>query len=389
VSENVLIETPEALREAAAALASAEAIALDVEGDGLFKYRSRMCTVQMASRDRVAIVDTLAFDARAALGPLLAETGPLKVIHDAAFDARLLRENGIALGRVFDTAVAARFLGEKSTGLAALLKARFGIDLQKEQQQADWGKRPLGADALVYLVDDVRYLLDLAERLREEIRAKGIEAEVEEECRYVLSRAAEEPPEALPAWVRISGSLELPAAQQALLREVAEVREAAARRLDVPPFKVIGNDVLIAVAKRRPRTPADLAKIPGGAAGRARAIGGDLLAAVRRAESLTAPPEEDLARVRRPSIPHDERQRRKEREQRLSAWRKETAKARGVDPQVVLPGHCLSDLGARGAASLDELRAIPGLGEVRVQRDGEVLLRVLSPPAAPAAPAEG
>lgn len=374
----MLIEEHVALARFADLARSAGALALDVEGDGLFRYRARLCTVQISTGADFAVVDTLALDLREALGELLSERGPEKILHDAAFDARLLRDVGVVLGRVYDTAVAARMLGEKSTGLAALVASRFGLVVSKDQQQADWGARPLGQDALGYLLDDVRHLHALADRLREEARALGVEEEIAEECDYVLMRAAQDRPPEPPPWTRIKKVMELGPAGRAAVRELALVREDAAKRLDVPPFKVIGNETLVAIARKRPRSPGELASIPGALSGRARAVTGDLLAALRRAASSEDAPEEELALMRPPPPVPAERAARRTRDRALSEWRKKTAAERGVDPQVVLPGHCLNDIADADPQDPDALGRTAGLGQFRVARYGDAILSALA-----------
>ena len=371
-----VIEDAATLHELADAWADEPEIAIDVEGDGLFRYRARLCTVQLARPDETVVVDTLAFTDRDALTRLLGADGPRKIVHDTSYDARLLFESGVVLADVFDTALAARFLGEPSIGLAALLEKRFGVHLPKEQQKQDWGKRPFSADDLEYLSADVSHLLALGRQLEEEVRARGIEDEVREESAYLLERALEEPAEPPPPWTRIKGREELSETGLAILREVAQVREDAARKWDLPPFKVTGNRELLELAKRKPRTPGDFGRIRGLQRGRVQSLRGALLDAVRRGEDSGAVPDEERPE-RSPRPPAEEREKKRRRQQRLTAWRRAEADARGVDPQVVLPGHCVSDLADRGAATLDDLRGIPGFGEHRVARYAGVLLPLL------------
>lgn len=373
----LLVDQPDELAGLVDRFVSCASIGLDVEGDGLFRYRARLCTIQISSSDEIAVVDALALDDLSPLSRLLGDAGPEKIVHDASFDARLLRDRGVPLGNLFDTSVAARFRGEKSTGLAALLQSRFGVTLPKEQQNADWGRRPLDEQMIAYLVDDVRWLLPLGAKLREEIRAAGIEAEVEEECAYVLYNAATDTPDERPAWARIKGVQDLPPPALSVLREIAEVREEAARRFDLPPFKVLTNEVLLEIAARRPASVAALFDVPGFGRGRSRALSTDLLQAIRAGTERDRLPEDEMQWIRREMPPREEREQRRRRHQALGRWRGALAEQRGVDPQVVLPGHCLQDLAARGALTLDELRAIPGLGEVRIARDGEAILDAL------------
>lgn len=374
-----VVQNDAALRELTERLSGEPEIAVDVEGDGLFRYRARLCTVQLGSPDCVAVVDTLAPIDLAPLASLLGADGPRKIVHDVNYDARLLAEHGIRLGNVFDTALAARFLGVKSTGLASLLASRFDVSLPKEQQQSDWGRRPFTAEALEYLAADVRHLPALGEALEADVREAGIEAELRDEIDYLLWRALTDVPEEKPPWTRIKGREALSEVELAVLRELAEVREQAARKWDVPPFKVVGNRQLLEAAAQRPKSPDALAEIRGMARGRARSLARPLLEAIRRGEAAGAVPADERPPAE-PGPPPDEREARKRRQRALSGWRAAEAEARGVDPQVVLPGHCLSDLAARGADSVEDLRTVPGLGEARLSRYGEAILSLLRRP---------
>src|SRR5690349_14549323 len=115
----LVVRDPAALAALAARAARAPRIAIDVEANGLFAYRAALCTVQLAfpeGDDRaIAVIDTLAVDP-APLAAVLGPEGPVKVLHDLTFDARLLAEAGAPLGRVRDTSVTARLLGIAATG---------------------------------------------------------------------------------------------------------------------------------------------------------------------------------------------------------------------------------------------------------------------------------
>ena len=66
--------------------------------------------------------------------------------------------------------------------------------------------------------------------------------------------------------------------------------------------------------------------------------------------------------------------------QRLTKWRKDEAKRRGVDEQVILPGHCLQGLADLEDLTLDAIAHVPGIGVFRADRDGPALIAVLSAP---------
>lgn len=164
-----------------------------------------------------------------------------------------------------------------------------------------------------------------------------------------------------------------------MLRRLAEVREKKARELDVPPYKVLGPDVLFAIARVKPKDEGELSRIPGALSGRrARSLAPEVLRAVR--EGLAEEgriSDADQALLRPPRQPPSVVKARRAREQRLTAWRRAQAKAREVDEQVVLPGHCLQDLASIEAPSPEAVAAVPGLGAFRIERDGSALLAAL------------
>jgi ribonuclease D len=159
---------------------------------------------------------------------------------------------------------------------------------------------------------------------------------------------------------------------------VAELREREAARLDVPPYKVLGNEVLLAIASARPKTFEELRKVRGATSGpRAGALANEMLRAVAAGVADGAIPEAERAFFERPRLPNAIAKTRRARETRLLAWRKEAAKARGVDEQVVLPGHCVKQLAETGAATREEVAKIPGVGAFRAERDGDAIVRAL------------
>jgi len=374
----LLVTNETELARAVAHLERAACIAFDLEANGLFAYRAKVCIVQLATTDAIFVVDALATSLRP-LEPLLRSSDVLKIVHDVAFDARLLAEAGAELANVHDTSIAARMLGRTATGLASLLLSEVGVGIDKSMQQHDWGKRPLDDAALGYLACDVVHLHALESKLWPLLHACHIDDEVEEETRYRLAQAAGSAKmnDGRPPYLRLKGIDRADAADLPILRRLAELREARARELDVPPYKVLGPDVLFAIAQNKPKTPDDLECISGAAAGRARSLTREILRAVEDGVRDGAIPEEDRAMLVRPSLPNAVVRARRARERRLMCWRKDVAKRRAVDDQVVLPGHCLQDLASLSLPSLDAIAAVPGIGRFRVERDGAALLAVL------------
>jgi ribonuclease D len=384
-----VIQDERALEAAIRGARSAAAIAVDVEANGLFVYRPRLCTIQLAweegERSRVVVVDTLAVTA-SLLAPLLGPEGPVKVLHDLTFDARMLDEAGAPLARVRDTSVAARLLGRTSTGLAAMLEAELGIQLDKRFQQHDWSRRPLGAAELCYLGGDVAHLLPLDRALAAKAAEKDIAPEIEEECAHKLRGALAPPRDARPTYARIKGASKLCAVGRAALRRLAIAREEAAEAADVPPFKVVSSEVLLELALRRPKTLAALVEVRGATEGRAGRYAPRWLSAIELGERDGDIPAEDHAYFEPTRIDRAKVARRRDIEVRISAFRRAEAALRGVDEQVILPGHCAQELASvlldaapDDPALLDHIAAIPGMGARRVDRYGAIWAALLKP----------
>jgi ribonuclease D len=375
-----IVARDEELRDVVTAAARATRVAVDVEASGMFAYRARPCTVQLAWDDggQVAVVDTLATSI-APLEGLLGPDGPVKIVHDVAFDARLLAESGIALANVHDTAVAARMLSRLATGLANLLDAELGVHIGKTMQQHDWRLRPLDDRMLDYLAADVVHLEALEQKLWIEVGGHGIEDAVLEETRYRIASAiaATQPPEVVPPYARVKGAGRLAERELAVLRVAADLREREAERRDVPPHKIAPSDTLIAIARARPKTTQELARVRGLPIGTpaGRSFAAALLPALDAAGDRIPEDERRYFEPVRPPIAVARA--RRQREARLIAWRRTEAKRRGVDEQVVLPGHCLKDAVDSDVESIEDLSRVPGLGAFRVRQDGEAILLAL------------
>jgi ribonuclease D len=381
VAEPLLLTTRDELLAALPRFAAAPRLALDCESNGMHAWRGRLCLLQLAiayddvPSDAVALVDTLALVDLAPLVELLGPAGPVKILHDSGFDARLLRDAGITLGNVVDTSVMARFLGCRETGLGSLLGQRFGVALDKSLQQHDWARRPLGAREVAYLAGDVVDLGRLAAALEAEVRAKDIVDEVAEESAYALRCALAD--EGTMGYWRVKGVRELGAIGRAVARALWHVRERVAEAKDVPPGRVLSNASLVQLAKSRPRSAADV-----------RASG--LLGAASGGGIAEAVVEAVMAGVAAGDIPADEQRwfvservpgdlaLRRVRETVLQHWRAEEAVRRGVDLQVVLPGHCLADLAASGARTKADLARIEGFGASRLARYGATLVEKIN-----------
>ncbi len=378
VREAVWIDDVAGMRALLAQLEGVEELALDVEANGMFVYRARLCLMQLGYVARgtpgVAIIDTLSVDP-APLAELLGPRGPRKILHDLAFDARLLAEYQIPLGRVSDTSVLARFVGLEATGLASVAGSVLGVELTKGLQQHDWSERPVTPRQRDYLASDVAYLLPLFHALRARAQALDVLEEADEETAYRLRSALEPAASTRPSWSRLKGSAELGPVARAVLRRGYALRERLAAEIDRPSHRVVSNDRLLELARRRPTSPAELARVLGGGAEL-----GAWLEAVRSGIADGDVPEQERAALEPRLLPAESVARRRRAEGLVSSWRAREAERRGIDPQAVLPGHCASAL-----ASLlheppppeqrrERMAAIDGVGARRIERHAEAWL---------------
>jgi len=258
----LLVADPAALERLLEALRPEPVVALDTESNSFHVYRERVCLLQLSTREQDFVVDPLAVDVQP-LGALLCD-GRETVLHGADYDVRCLRrEYGWRLPRLFDTMIAARRLGRTGLGLSALVEHRFGVKLSKANQRSDWGRRPLSPDQIAYAALDTHFLLPLAEGLRAELSEKGEADAAVAEFRRI---AGVEPRERVfdqEGWRRLKGARELDAPGKAILRALWIAREAKAAEADRPPFKVLAEQTMLEIAKRRPDGAEALARVPG------------------------------------------------------------------------------------------------------------------------------
>ena len=223
----------------------AERVAVDTEADSLYNYFEKVCLVQLSLGGEHFLVDPLLELDLTGFLEALAEK-PL-IVHGGDYDLRMMRASmGFRPRReVFDTTIAAQLLGIERIGLAALIERFFDITIGKEGQKSDWSRRPLTEKQLRYAVNDTRFLERLAERLRGELLQRGRVDWHRESCRAMVdSTGRDNSRDPEEAW-RIKGAGRLTRRQLAYLRELWRWRDMHARRANLPPFKVFGNQQIL------------------------------------------------------------------------------------------------------------------------------------------------
>jgi len=345
-------------------------VAVDTESNSLYAYKEKVCLAQISIPGADFLIDPLlpSIDL-SALDSLFADAAIEKVFHACEYDVISLRRDfGFTFANLFDTMWAARILGWPRVGLADILKERFGATLDKRWQRFNWGQRPLPPEALAYARLDTHYLLRLREAQLRELR----ERDRLDEAREIFAELAQA--EALPreetrdGFWRIKGAHDLDVAGRAALRELYLYRDREARRLDRPPFKVIGDRTLIEIANRRPTQLGHLRRVPGMSEGQIARHGRNLLDAVarsRKVEPPRLPPRKSID----PAV--------LERYERLRQWRKRVASQRGVETDVIIGNAALMALAQRRVRDENDLAGIAGVGPWRRKTYGPAIIEIL------------
>jgi ribonuclease D len=259
--------------------------------------------VQLVVGDEVVIIDAVRVrDLRP-----LAETLATKTVvgHALQSDLKIFADRfGILPGAAFDTQLAAAFCGYGiSISLADLVHDLVRIRLRKSHTVSDWSMRPLSAQQIEYLVDDVRYLFPLQDALVERLGSSGRLGWFEDDARALVDPARyRSDPERL--YLRVPGAMRMNRRELGVLREIAQLRDTLARERDVPLKYIIPDDVMSGIVSLRPATRDDLAQLRRLDAGARKAYGDRIVAAV--AAGLALPDDALPKKPARPAGPDRE-----------------------------------------------------------------------------------
>jgi ribonuclease D len=347
-------------------------LALDIESNGFYAYRERVCLLQISTTTEDFVVDPIAFSDLSSLGPLLKDPNIEKIFHAGEYDVLCLkRDYGFTFENLFDTMIANRLLGVKELGLAAAIDKHFGLKLSKKLQRADWGRRPLTPEQIRYAQMDTHFLMRLADIQKKQLAEKGREADARE---AFADLAALEPVKKVfdpEGYWKLAGREQMTGTQMACLKQLYLFREEQAASRDRAHFRVMADDLMVRLAKAVPENAEQLKAVKGMTPYLLQKFQSHILKAVQRgkeSEPLTQPPKKP-----RP-------QRRDVREwklfEELRQWRKVQAQDEGVEPVVIMSSDTLHEI-ARLACEDPEGDPLRALSELKRGRYGEKLLAVI------------
>lgn len=234
---------------------ASKVLAIDTEFLREKTYYPRLCLLQMATEDKVIIVDPFRVPNLTILADVMSNPAVTKVVHAGSQDIEiLLREVGVMPSPLFDTQVAATLMGHvQQVGYGPLVSSVLGVRLKKGYSFTDWSRRPLSKSQIQYAADDVRYLPDVYLRMRDELarvnRLEWVDEELSSLCDAESYRIDNR--ERFRKLKRVN---QLNRRQLSAAREVAAWREKKAQQHDIPRKWVLTDEQVVEACKREART---------------------------------------------------------------------------------------------------------------------------------------
>jgi ribonuclease D len=279
-----IVSTPGELSDFCEYLASCPRLGFDTEFVGEDTYHPSLCLVQVATAERLCLIDPLTAGPLDAFWKLLLDPDRVVVVHAGREEVRLCRQwTGEVPPNLFDLQIAAGLAGlPYPLGHGALVGQVVGVHLSKGETLTEWRKRPLTPAQVRYAFDDVRYLLQAWLKLAAKLERLGrTEWAREEFARLSVAAAPEEPD--TERWRRLRGLGSLDRRRLAAVRELYRWREETAARVNRPARVILRDDLIIEIARRNPTRDRDLQVVRG----LAHRDLGAILDAVARARALT------------------------------------------------------------------------------------------------------
>ena len=364
----VWVDEQHSLQQMIGELSAQPRVAVDTESNSLHAYRERVCLIQFSIPHVDFVLDPFSIKDLSSLGPFFENSSIEKIFHAAEYDLVCMRRDfGFQFANLFDTMQAARILGYAFVGLDNILLEKFGVRIDKRHQKANWGARPLTRQQIDYARHDTHYLFQLRDLLEGQLREMGRWELARDD--FALACHVELPKERMSgaSWRRFAARKDISPRELTILYELCVARDQIAENLDRPAFKVIGDDMLLAMARNTPVDSNTLAEI-GLSMKQVRLWGGSILAAIARGAGA-------------PLIKRDQAQRPSDamlkRLDRLKTWRKTLAKEMNVESDIVLPKIYLNSIAENPPNNLRELEEIMAGSPWRLRHYGTQILHLV------------
>ncbi len=289
-----LISTDEQLLAFCRDLGAASQIAFDTEFVSEDTYRPQLCLIQVAVAERLAVIDPLKLRDLTPFWTALAEGEHETVVHAGRQEVEFsLHAIGRPPRQLFDVQLAAGMIGlEYPASYGTLVMKILGVSSPKGETRTDWRVRPLSDRQLEYALADVDHLAQLRKRLGERLerlkRMTWFQSEMADWLSDIQDAHGRE------RWRKVSGSSGLPSRSLAIVRELWKWRESEAERRDCPVRRVLRDDLIVELARRKSVDPKQIRAIRGMERGDLGRVMPALSSAIARAIAL---PDADCPRI--------------------------------------------------------------------------------------------
>ncbi len=374
----IIIRSRDAFLRAIDEMKSEKIIGIDIENDNFYRYSERLCLIQIRTQKKIFLFDCLASGLNdiEPFREIFENPHIKKILHDGHQDIQLLKKHfNLSLVNVFDTQVAARYLGIVRYGLKKLIFEFLKKGISKEESQADWSKRPLSDKLVAYAADDVRYLIELYHRLVKELSENNRLEDAEEHFSFLQSVEPSMRVFNPDSFYKIPGAKKLPEEKLPTLKALNEWREQKAKQRDRPHYMIIHDDRLIQVITSDPQTEDDWNRI----LGKNIRYKQELQQVIQQAKTAEPVDVSEIKNLRRYISPEllEEQEYDLAFEKRLNSlinWRREQSKEEELDPDLILPKDILIELSRENPKSVAELNVRLGFSEYRVNKYGQRLI---------------
>ncbi|MBK8781350.1 MAG: ribonuclease D [Anaerolineales bacterium] len=364
----IWVNTLQSLKQMVEDLAAQPRVAVDTESNSLHAFREQVCLLQFSTPKADYLVDPLALKDLSLLAPIFANPNIEKVFHAAEYDLICLRRDfSFTFANLFDTMQAARILGYPAVGLDRLLGDKFNIKTDKRHQKANWAARPLTQDQIHYARLDTHYLFNLRDVLEQELRERERLAFALEDFYRACFPDEQKRSNGGASWERFAGRKDLSLRELTIVSYLCKWRDREAEKLNRPPYKVVMDDVFVALAKNPPEQKVDLSGA-GLSEKQIKLWGDQVLSAIRH--GAQAP----LVERKQAERKDDAVLRRLEK---LKAWRKSVGLEMKVESDIILPKPYLGPLSENPPKTLEELQNMMKETPTRVDKFGIQILKVL------------
>ncbi len=373
----VWVDTPEGLQRAVEELSRHPSIAVDAEMDSYFVYHTKLCLVQLSAGETDYLVDSLALKDLSSLNAVTMDPRIRKVVHAGENDVPYFRGHGVTFSNLFDTHLAAKLMDLESKSLAGLVEQFFGVAMSKDHQRSDWRLRPLPQEQIAYAREDTRYLNELADRLQSQIEEQGLQVEAEQAFAELESFQVRKKDWDPDGWARIKGARELTGVQRTALAALYGWRDRLASREDIALFRVVGNGLLVALARKRFERPSELkawAKSPWLCEHSM-----ELVELLRQAREKGPIPFPEQRNRRHGGLDRED----EELFARLRDWRNEESRRKGLPPERIFSNRQLKEIARQRPGDSASLGGVQGVEPWRAAEYAATILSIVAGAARP------